>query len=299
MQKIKTAYFGTPDFAAEFLGKILGNSELPIEIVCVFTQPDSRVGRKQVVTKTPVRELAEQHGIPVHTDLNNAVEVLKQVDLALLFAYGEIIPPQLLAAPRFGFWNIHPSLLPKYRGPAPMATPLLHGDNETGVTLMQMDEEMDHGPIIAQVKSYIFPVWRRDQLEKHLIDLGFELFKKVIESCAPDLSNAPKIDQNHQEATVTKRMNRDDGYIPLEDLKNPDPAKKRQIFNMFRAYYPWPGVWTRLRLKAADGQADEKRLKLTKIHWENDDLVIKKVQLEGKNEVELKQFEDAYGPLMS
>lgn len=294
MQKIKVAYFGTPYFAAEFLEKMMADAELPIDVKYVFTQPDSRAGRKQVLTKTPVRALAEKHSIPVHTDLNNAADLLKEVDLAVLFAFGTIIPKKLLDAPQFGFWNIHPSLLPKYRGPAPMATPLLNGDNETGVTLMLMDEQMDHGPIIAQEKCYIFPVWRRDHLERHLIDLGYGLFKKVIEMYAPDLSRAPNIAQNHAEATYTERMKKDDGFVKLEDLMSSDKRVKKSVFNKFRAYYPWPGVWTKVKIGDS-----EKRLKITKIHWENDDLLIKNVQLEGKNEVDYAQFIKAYDSLTS
>lgn len=292
MTKLKLAYFGTPDFSASFLEKIVADSELPVKVKYVFTQPDARAGRKQELTQTPARKTAEQHNIKVVTSLNNAVALLKEVDLAVLFAFGTIIPKKLLNAPQFGFWNIHPSLLPKYRGPAPMATALLNGDNETGVSLMKMDEQMDHGSIIAQVKCYIFPVWRRDQLEKHLIDLGYELFKKVILEYAPDLSRAPLIDQNHAEATYTERMKKDDGFIELDSLRTTDYRLKREIFNKFRAYYPWPGVWTKVRIKNKD-----LRLKITKIHWEHDDLVIKKVQLEGKNEVDFNQFQNAYGIL--
>lgn len=289
MQKIRVAYFGTPDFSASFLEKMISDSELPLEVKYIFTQPDARAGRKQALVKTPVRVTAEKHGIQVVTDLNNAGELLKEVDLALLFAYGKIIPKVLLVSPRLGFWNIHPSLLPKYRGPAPMATPLLNGDNETGVTLISMDEQMDHGPIIGQEKCYIFPVWRRDQLEKHLIDLGYELIKKVILTYVSDLSNTPMIDQNHAKATYTKRMKKDDGYVAAKDLLSADNATKKTIFNKYRGYYPWPGVWTKVKIKNKD-----LRLKITKIHWENDDMVIKKVQLEGKNEVDFKQFSQAY-----
>lgn len=283
------AYFGTPDFSAQFLHQIISDPELPIEIKYVFTQPDRPAGRKHILTKTPVREMAEQHGLTVHTDLNNAVSLLKEVDLVLLFAYGKIIKQELLDAPKYGFWNIHPSLLPKYRGPAPIATPLLNGDNETGVTLMVMDKEMDHGPIIAQYACYIFPMWRRDQLEKHLIDLSFSLFKKVISAHASDLADVPNVDQHHAAATYTKLMKKDDGYIPFEEIRHADAGKKREIFNKFRAYYPWPGIWTKVNIEGR-----ELRLKITKIHWENDDMVIKKVQLEGKNEVNFDQFENAY-----
>jgi methionyl-tRNA formyltransferase len=294
MHKVKIAYFGTPDFSAAFLEMILNDSELPVEVKYVFTQPDARAGRLQKLTPSPARQKAEQYGIHVVTDLNNAQSLLKEVDLALLFAYGKIIPKALLDAPRYGFWNIHPSMLPKYRGPAPMATPLLNGDNETGITLMKMDEEMDHGPIIAQQSCYIFPTWRRDQLEKHLIELSYELFKKILSTYSSDLSSAPFIEQNHVDASYTQRMKKDDGYIPLADLKLSSINQKKEIFNKFRAYYPWPGVWTKIMINGS-----EKRVKLTKIHWENGDLVIKKVQLEGKNEVEYAQFMKAYASLTS
>jgi methionyl-tRNA formyltransferase len=289
MKKLSLAFFGTPDFSAAFLEKIFSDPELPIEVKQVFTQPDAKVGRTQTITKTPVREIAEQKGVNVHTDLNNAAALLKEIDLAFLFAYGKIIPSELLSAPKFGFWNLHPSLLPKYRGPSPMATSLLNGDVETGVTIIQLDEELDHGPVIAQQACYIFPVWRRDQLEKHLIDLGSELFKKVVLEYASDLSRVPHIEQNHADATYTQRMKKDDGYVPLEKLRITNYELRKNIFNKFRGYYPWPGLWTTVKIGAS-----EKRLKITKIHWENDDMVIKKVQLEGKNEVDYEQFKKAY-----
>lgn len=294
MDKVKIAYFGTPQFSADYLEKLLLDSELPVSVKFIVTQPDKKVGRKQLITKSPVRELAERYKLPVITDLNNVPSLLKEVDLALLFAYGKIISKELLDSPRYGFWNIHPSLLPKYRGPSPIAAPLLNGDHETGVSLMKMDEQMDHGPLIAQESCYIFPLWRRDHLEKHLIEVGYELFKKVILNYSLDLSNTPYIDQNHSDATYTTRMKKEDGYVSLADLTTANTLKKKEIFNKFRAYYPWPGIWTSLSIGS-----HKRRLKLIKLHWENEDLLIKTVQLEGKNEVSYDQFKKAYGSIIS
>ncbi|MEK7097093.1 MAG: methionyl-tRNA formyltransferase, partial [Patescibacteria group bacterium] len=146
MKKIKLAYFGSPDFAADFLEKILLDKSLPVEVKLVVTQPDSPVGRKKILTPTPVKIIALKHNLKV-LEIGN---FLGKLDLVLVYAYGDLIPKELLTLPRNGFWNIHPSLLPKYRGTSPIATPLINGDKITGVTIIKMDEEIDHGPIIAQ-----------------------------------------------------------------------------------------------------------------------------------------------------
>ena len=125
MTKLKVAYFGTPDFSARLLKKLIDAVDLPIGIVQVVTQPDKKVGRKQVLTPSPVKVLAQENNIPVEDDLRFMNNDLRNVDLVILFAYGDIISLDTLAKPKYGFWNVHPSLLPKYRGPSPVAEPLI------------------------------------------------------------------------------------------------------------------------------------------------------------------------------
>lgn len=361
--KLKIAYFGTPDFSADFLKKIILDKDLPIEVGLVVTQPDRPVGRRQIPTPSPVKVMAEKYNIPILTGVESGglptartrhfagstggrserqAPSLNDVRLALLFAYGAIIPKRILDLPRLGFWNIHPSLLPKYRGASPIAYPLMLGDKKTGVTLMQMDEVLDHGPIIAQEELTIQPDGRRPDLTTKLTSLAFEIFKKVLElqlALLNDLggsqfvnrdehahgnekrdSKVPVVDQKHNLATYTRRLTKQDGYIPLEVLngatghelramnylppiiadyfqKNHQSTDSRLptpvlLYNLFRALYPWPGLWTFVNL---NGQ--KTRLKILDLGFD-EKLTIKTVQLEGKKPVDFTTFQKAYPNLL-
>ena len=126
MKKLNIAYFGTPLFSAYFLEKMLLNKKLLINISFVVTQKDKAVGRKMQITKSPVKKIAEKYGICAYNNiLNNNQYLLKDIDIALLYAYGEIVPKKALNIPKYGFWNIHPSLLPKYKGSSPITYPLI------------------------------------------------------------------------------------------------------------------------------------------------------------------------------
>jgi len=252
--KINLAYFGSPDFSAFFLEKILTDSDLRkvIDVKLVVTQPDKPVGRKQILTETPVKKVAKKYRIQIlevksqkskvktktqnfKTEKNNKkfldlscsfdiCDLSFELDLCLVYAFSHIIPKDLLNAPKLGFWNIHPSLLPKYRGPSPIAYPLIFGEKETGVTIIKIDEKIDHGPIIAQERLKIEDTDRRPDLEKKLTDLGFLMFKKLIlnnfnasTSLSINLFQLkPQADQN---ATYTRLLKREDGFIPLSTLK--------------------------------------------------------------------------------
>ncbi len=294
MNKLSLAYFGTPDFSARLLEKILNDKELPVEVQLVVTQPDKKVGRKQIVTPSPVKILAQKHKIPVEDSMRSKkfTSSSSAIDLALLFAYGEIIPKELLEIPKYGFWNVHPSLLPKYRGASPVAYPLIKGDRETGVTLIQMDEKVDHGPIIIQKKVSILPKEKRNELTDRLADIAFELFKQKVS----ELATEGKIDvQNQDESGVsyTKLLTKQDGYVKSEELRTKNEEEAERLFNRFRGLYPWPGLWTEIEIKG-----EKKRLKITEMdlspHQKGFSAGIKKVQLEGKKEINFEQFKKAY-----
>jgi len=296
MKKIRLSYFGSPSFSARFLEKIILDKDLPVEVVAVITQPDQPVGRKQILTPTPVKIIANKYKIKVSTIGgedgkwgNLGQNLLRDIDLGLVYAYSQIIPAVMLQQPKFGFWNIHPSLLPYYRGPSPTAFPLINGDKITGTTIIKMDEKIDHGPIITQEKLKILLSDKRPDLEIKLTDLGYTLFKSVIPSVVEgSLSATP---QNHSLATYTRRLTKADGFVKLSDLKNPKNSQK--IYNLFRGLYPWPGPWTQIRPLRSDA-AHPKRLKITDLDLINNKLVIKKVQLEGKKEVDWQTFVRAY-----
>lgn len=312
--KLKIAFFGSPDFAARLLERIADELSDMVEVSLVITQPDKKVGRKQILTPSPVKVAAERLSLPVHEGMPDP-ERLKSIDLAVLYAYGEIISADILSAPRHGIWNIHPSLLPLYRSSSVMIYPLLLGDTRTGVTLMQMDEQLDHGPIIAQREYPLEITSTRTQLEPALTDIGFVLLKEsLVNLQAGTLKATP---QNHAQATFTREVKKDDGYIPLDILKKSmDPGTAHEtgfvpqvllryykknphipprtfsaaetVWNMYRALHPWPGIWTMITLEGV-----EKRLKLLDV-TQGKAITIRTVQLEGKNAVDLETFNRAY-----
>ncbi len=325
MDKFKIVYFGSPDFAADFLEKLITDTTINklIEVKLVVTQPDQKVGRKQILTPTPVKLVAKKYlmskdikffslsGLGVPAVIKNLYIELKDIDLVLVYAYGALIPKKILSLPKYGFWNIHPSLLPKYRGPSPIATPLINGDKTTGVTIIKMDEEIDHGPIIAQETYTIKSSDYRPDLETKLTNLAFEMFKIIIKMGVEGLgiptarsrgilSEASTdgkrhetgpifklTEQNHKEATYTKKLEKSGGFISFENLKLKIENSPEKLFNLFRGLYPWPGIWTIL--------PNGKRLKITKITMKQfNNLTIDAVQLEGKTEVDFKTFNKAY-----
>jgi len=326
MKKLTLAYFGSPDFSAKFLEKLLTDQDLAqlIDVKLVVTQPDRPVGRKQILTSTPVKKTANEYKIPIfevenwkigmetgqedrkrkldkknptsNFQLPNSLpklsSIFQSLDLILVYAYASIIPKELLNIPKYGFWCIHPSLLPKYRGSSPMAASLINGDEETGVTIIKMDEKVDHGPIIAQEKYQILPTDSRPDLETKLTDLGFEMFKKLINKLLTAHYSLLTKKQNHKQATYTKKLSKQDGFIQFNKLKNllkltTNHQPLVTLYNLFRGLYPWPGIWTIL--------PNGKRLKVTNMSLTtNHQPLITRVQLEGKNEVDFETFNKAY-----
>jgi methionyl-tRNA formyltransferase len=173
-----------------------------------------------------------------------------------------------------GIINIHPSLLPKYRGPTPVQTAILNGDNTTGLTIIKLDEQVDHGPILAQRKEPILENDTAESLYERLFKLSASSIVSTIELYLKGKIELRK--QNHAKATFTKRLSREDGHI---DLQNP-PAK--EIFDrMIRAYDPWPGVWTKWKMENG-------KWKIVKF------LPEKKIQVEGKKLMSYKDFVNGY-----
>jgi len=308
MEKIKLAYFGSPDFSADFLEKILLDKSLPVEIKLVVTQPDRLVGRKRILSPTPVKLVALKHGLKF-LEIGNFLGQLDQLeirnfDLALVYAYGKLIPKELLNIPKYGFWCIHPSLLPKYRGTSPMATALINGDKKTGVSIFKMDEEIDHGPIIAQENLTIDQDDKRPDLERKLTNLAFEMFRKILSDKDIGFSNFSFLEkariesrltkQNHNLATYTKKLTKQDGFISFENLKLKIENSSEDLYNLFRGLYPWPGLWTMIKPIQPTRLDEAKRLKITDMELVNGKLIIKKVQLEGKKEVDFETFNKAY-----
>ena len=235
---MRCAFFGTPDFAATALEALLASDHQVVGVVC---QPDKPAGRGQKLVAPPVKQVALRAGLalaqPRSVRNKEIVETLRgwQPDIAVVAAYGKILPPALLALPRFGCINIHASLLPRYRGAAPIQWAIARGDSVTGVTIMQMNEGMDEGDILLQRETPIAADDTGRSLHDRLARIGAEL---VIEALAAiESGTASPEPQNDAEATHAPMISKDDGQI---DWSRPAAEIERQV----RAFDPWPSAFT-------------------------------------------------------
>ena len=215
----------------------------------VITKPDESAGRYRALATPPLAAWAKEHDVQCwQPDTKVALTALLHEltpDVAVVAAYGKIISPEALTIPHLGFVNIHPSLLPKYRGPSPIHAAIANGDAETGVTLMLLDAEVDHGPIITQERIPLFPTATRSALERELAQRGAALLERVLpEYIAGRIAPQP---QDHERATTTPLLSRAHGRI---DWREPAEVIERKV----RAYVGWPGAWCAL--------PDGKRLKI-------------------------------------
>jgi methionyl-tRNA formyltransferase len=235
---MRVLYLGTPAFAVPPL-EALHAAEY--QIVGVVTQPDSPARRSGERVPSPVRRAAESLGLPVLTPptLKDPAVVAAlaamRPEVAVVAAYGEILRRAVLDIPPLGFLNIHPSLLPRWRGPAPVVGAILAGDAETGVTIMQLDPGMDSGPLLAQQRVPLAPDARAGALTDELFRLGTALLLDVLPRYARG-ALTPQL-QDHAQATVTRLVQKNDGRI---DWAQPAAVIER----MTRAYDPWPGAFT-------------------------------------------------------
>jgi methionyl-tRNA formyltransferase len=285
---LKIGFFGTPSYVLPVLTAlhrkyVTGPGRSPI--VAVVTQSPKPTGRKQILAYSPIDKWAHDHKIEIFYSAGDFLKNPVEADFGVCAAYGEIIPQSVINFFPKGILNIHPSLLPKYRGASPVQSAIVNGETETGVTIIKMDEKMDHGPIISQFKEEIDPADTGESLRKRLFEKSAEVLIELID---PYLKGKikPRV-QNDEEATFTKIVKREDGLVSL-DKDDPEIIERKS-----RAYSPWPGIWTLLRLPGA-AEGPSRRLKILKLHLDNGKLILDEVQLEGKNPVKWKQFEDAY-----
>ncbi len=235
---MRIIFLGTPSPAVHPLRRLV---EAGHEVVSVVTQPDRPAGRSGAVQPSPVKQAALELGLPVFQPETlrdaAAVERLRalQPEVGVVAAYGEILRRAVLEIPRLGYLNIHPSLLPLYRGPSPVAAAILAGDEMTGVTVMLLERAMDAGPILAQTAVPLDISARAGLLTDRLFALGAEMLVGVLPLYdSGDLVPAP---QDHTRATVTRMLTREDGRF---EWTRPASALERAV----RAYDPWPGTWT-------------------------------------------------------
>ena len=234
-------FFGTPCFAVPTLLHLLDSRHT---VAGVVTQPDRPRGRGQKVTYAPVKTLALERGIPVFqpdrlkpTDVAEHLQAWRP-DLGVVAAYGRIIPEHLLTVPRLGMINVHASLLPKYRGAAPVHRAVMNGDRETGVTIMRVVKELDAGPMLATITRPITPDETSDVVEEALAQLGAELLVTIVDQVAA--GSAREEPQDDTQATYAPRLTKEEGLI---DWSQPSLA----IHNRVRGLYPWPHAFTYLR----------------------------------------------------
>lgn len=231
---MRIVFMGTPDFAAESLKKLIDEK---YDIAAVFTQPDKPSGRGMKLTPSPVKELALQNGIPVYqpTKLRDgsATELIKQLapDILVVVAYGRILPDDMLAVPKYGAINVHASLLPKYRGAAPIQWAVLNGDKITGVTTMYLASEMDTGDIIYTAETEIGEFETSGELFDRLMVMGAELLDKTLRDI--DSGRAPRTAQDHSKASYVKML--DKSLSPIDWNNSP-----RHIIKQIYGLRPWP-----------------------------------------------------------
>ncbi|MBQ4427745.1 MAG: methionyl-tRNA formyltransferase [Oscillospiraceae bacterium] len=233
--KTKVFFMGTPDFAAESLKALVEDDE--IEVVGAFTQPDKPVGRKQILEAPPVKKLCLEKNIPVWQPKKlrdgAALEIIKECapDLIAVVAYGRILPDDILAYPRLGSINIHGSLLPKYRGAAPIQWAVINGERETGVTAMFMASELDAGDMIAEKRTQILPGETAGELFERLAPIGAELLTETIHALAA--GTASRVPQDHAAATFAPPLDKEQAVI---DFSEPAHSVVSKVLGL----NPWP-----------------------------------------------------------
>ena len=238
---MRIVFFGTPTFAVPTLARLLESRH---DVVGVVTQPDRRRGRGQKASDAPVKTLAIERGILVlqpdrlKRELFEAPFAELNADLGVVAAYGKSLPEWLLQAPRLGMLNVHASLLPKYRGAAPIHRAVMNGDTETGVTIMRVVKALDAGPMIAKTVRPIGPDEGSDVIERDLAAMGGDLLVGLLDDFAA--GRLDEVPQDEAEATYAPRLTKAEGLLDFS-------RRALEIHNAIRGLRPWPTAYTFLR----------------------------------------------------
>ena len=249
--KLKIVFMGTPDFSVHNLKKLLEETQ----VLAVYTQPDKPVGRGLQMQASPVKKVALEYGVPVFTpekvSLPDEVEKLKSyhADFFVIVAYGQILKLPVIEAPQYGCINIHSSLLPRWRGAAPIHQALLAGDSETGITTMKIAPKLDAGDILMQARTKITPEDTAESLHDRLSEMGAELIMPTLVGVA-NRSIQPQV-QDESLVTYAHKL--------TKEMENINPVKtSREIDLQVRALNPWPGTrietTTGMKLKVKKGK---------------------------------------------
>ena len=302
---MKLVFMGTPDFAATILEGLIASSH---EILAVVTQPDKKKGRGHELSCSPVKELAVRNSLkiyqPVKVKEQQFLDIMNELkpDAIVVAAFGQILPKALLDIPRFGCINVHATLLPKYRGAAPIQYAILDGEKETGITIMHMDEGLDTGDIILQESLTIEPDETGGSLFDKMAKLGASLILKALEQI--ENGTATRTKQDNEKASYVKMITKEMGKLDFSY-----PAVKLE--RMIRGLNPWPSAYTfidgkTLKIWSADVEEDDKNINAQPgeiVEVRKDaivvktgmgKLVIKELQLEGKKRLPADAFLRGY-----
>lgn len=298
-RKLRIVFAGTPDFAAQHCAHLLAQG---FTVVSAYSQPDRPAGRGKKLVATPVKALAETRGIPVKQPLRLDDGALAELagfepDLMVVVAYGLLLPPPVLALPRLGCINVHASLLPRWRGAAPIERAILAGDAQTGVSIMQMEAGLDTGPVLATATTPIAPDDNSATLTERLIALGCEALVDTIEHMVE--GNARAVPQPETGVTYAHKLRKEEAGI---DWREPAAVIDRQV----RAFYPRSPAYClyqsqRLRIlrarilrgthaNVAPGTVLDIDPDAMTVACGADALVVQQVQLEGKNPMSLREL---------
>ena len=293
---IRVVFMGTPEFAVPILEGLINN----YNVVGVVSQPDKEVGRKRILTKTPIKEVAEKSNIlvlqpsKIREDYNGVLDL--KPDIIVTCAYGQIIPKEILDCPRLGCINVHASLLPKLRGGAPIHKAIIDGYEKTGITIMYMDEKMDNGDIISQSEIKITDDMTTEILHDKLSIMGRELLLETLPSIIDGTND--RIKQDESEVTFAWNIKREEEKIDFS-------KSARVVFNQIRGLNSWPGAYCYLDdkvLKIYDviyndyvsekdpGTIIDIDKKGIVIALNGGSIIIVSLKLEGKRKMNFKEF---------
>jgi methionyl-tRNA formyltransferase len=302
MTALRMVFCGTPEFAVPSLRRLAERPEFSIE--AVITQPDRPRGRGQHVSSSPVKEAALELGLHVYqpetVKSESAQEFLKRIapDAVVIIAYGQIVPARLLTIPRLGWINLHASLLPRYRGAAPIHWAIANGETITGLTTMQIDAGMDTGPTLLRRDVEIGPNETAPELAARMSAIGADLIaESLLLWNRGEISPIPQDKKNASYAPILKK---EDGRI---DWARP----AQQIYNRMRGFAPWPGAYTTFREQTcqlwgrpaapstgranlATGKIILTATDLYVICGEGTSLQVEAVQVEGRKKISARQF---------
>lgn len=296
-------FLGTPSFAVPILEELHKN----FTVVGVVTQPDRPIGRKLILTPPPVKTAAERLGLKVYQP-EKAEEIAGMLrepfDFLVTAAYGEYLPMKVLKMAKKDALNVHPSLLPKYRGATPLQSALLNGDQTTGVSIIRMAKEMDAGEIFAQNELAIGSEVRYPELETSCAALGATLITEVIKN----YDTLSPVTQDGKGVTHCKKISKEDGLARFAE------ESAEQIYNKLRAFTPWPGVYTLFKnqkLSLLEFSIDHQPSTIDQpgtifeankqvfIQTKQGSLELKTIQLAGKNPTDIKSFINGHPDFIS